>query len=72
MNTETGQIYQTPETIAAAEARGEPLVRVSSRVVRLIELGRAAEARVRAAASRKRKRRQERADRKRTKQARRR
>lgn len=39
MNTETGQIYQGLEAIRAAEARGEPIVRVSQKVARAVKLG---------------------------------
>ena len=39
MNTETGAIYQGLEAIQAAEARGEPIVRVSDRVAKAVRIG---------------------------------
>ena len=39
MNTETGAIYQGLEAIQAAEARGEPLARVSDRVAKAVTIG---------------------------------
>lgn len=39
MNTETGAIYQGREAIQAAEARGEPIVRVSDRVAKAVRIG---------------------------------
>ena len=39
MNTETGAIYQGLEAIQAAEARGEPIVRVSDRVAKAVQIG---------------------------------
>lgn len=42
MNTNTGRIYRTPEEIAAARARGEPLAEVSEQVADLMEHGQAA------------------------------
>jgi hypothetical protein len=39
MNTETGQIYRTMEEILAAQQRGEPIVPVSERVARAVEIG---------------------------------
>lgn len=45
MNSETGKVYEGPEAIAAAHARGEDLVPVSQRVVNLMLAGRAARAR---------------------------
>lgn len=50
MNTETGAIYTGPEIVEAVD-RGEPVVAVSERVVRLVSAGRRAEER----AARKRK-----------------
>jgi len=45
VNTENGAIYRGQEAIDAAQARGEPIVRVSERVVKLVEAGQRAEAR---------------------------
>ena len=59
MNTETGVVYRTPEAIAEAQARGEPLAYIGPRVDRLLELGRHAEQRLRDRAKRKRKRKQQ-------------
>lgn len=39
MNTETGVIYQGLAAILAAEARGEPIVRVSERVAKAVRIG---------------------------------
>ena len=39
MNTETGALYQGLEAIQAAEARGEPIVRVSDRVAKAVRIG---------------------------------
>lgn len=39
MNTETGAIYQGLEAIHAAEARGEPIARVSDRVASAVRIG---------------------------------
>lgn len=41
MNPDTGEIYRTAAEVAAARARGEPLVRVSSDVADMVEAGRA-------------------------------
>ena len=59
MNTETGVVYRTPEAIAEAQARGEPLAYIGPRVDRLLELGRQAEQRLRDRAKRKRKQQQQ-------------
>jgi|GEM_PF-3864326 len=40
MNTRTGTIYRTPEEIADAKARGEPLVEISETVAALVDAGR--------------------------------
>jgi hypothetical protein len=39
MNTDTGQVYRTQVEIDAAQARGEPLARVSERVADAVEIG---------------------------------
>lgn len=39
MNTDTGRIYVTEESIQAALQRGEPLARVSERVARTMRAG---------------------------------
>lgn len=53
MNVETGQLYRTEAEAAAAVARGEPIVRVSDQVARLIGAGRRAQDRARAKRKRK-------------------
>lgn len=44
MNTDTGKVYDTPEEILAAQARGEKLVPVSAKVARLMKVSRASAA----------------------------
>jgi len=53
MNTDTGQLYTTPETIKAAQDRGETLAFVSERVVKLIRAGLRAEHKAKAKRKRK-------------------
>lgn len=40
MNTDAGKVYDTPESIAAAQARGEELVRVANEAGKRIKEGR--------------------------------
>jgi hypothetical protein len=39
VNTETATLYRTPEEIAAARARGEPLAEISEEAARVVEAG---------------------------------
>lgn len=55
MNTGTGQVYRGLTQIEAAKLRGEPIVEVSPRVARLVELGNRFERRRAAAKARRKK-----------------
>lgn len=39
MNTDTGRVYRGLDEIMAAEARGEPIARVSEHVATAVEIG---------------------------------
>lgn len=54
MNTDTGEILRGSKAIREAQARGEPIVPVSDKIARLVQLGQAAKE---ATQTRKRRRR---------------